>query len=38
MATALKSGTSRMRPQDWKSGDRLGVVEVIPRSGALKKW
>ncbi len=29
------AGTSRMRPQDWKSGDRLWVVEVIaPFGGA----
>ena len=25
----LERGTTRMRPQDWKSGDRLWVVEVI---------
>lgn len=31
----LAAGTSRMRPQDWKSGDRLWVVEVIaPFGGA----
>ncbi|MCC6889183.1 MAG: toxin-activating lysine-acyltransferase [Hyphomicrobiales bacterium] len=25
----LAAGTSRLRPQDWKSGERLWVVEVI---------
>lgn len=31
----LKVGTNRLRPQDWKSGDRLWVVEVIgPFGGA----
>ena len=31
----LASGTTRLRPQDWKSGDRLWVVEVIaPFGGA----
>jgi cytolysin-activating lysine-acyltransferase len=31
----LSAGTSRMRPQDWKSGDRLWAVEVIaPLGGA----
>jgi cytolysin-activating lysine-acyltransferase len=31
----LAAGTTRMRPQDWKSGDRLWVVEVIaPFGGA----
>ena len=27
------SATTRMRPQDWKSGDRLWVVEVIAPFG-----
>jgi cytolysin-activating lysine-acyltransferase len=31
----LKKGTNRLRPQDWKSGDLLWVVEVIaPFGGA----
>lgn len=31
----LAAGTPRLRPQDWKSGDRLWVVEVIaPFGGA----
>ena len=29
----LEKGTTRMRPQDWKSGDRLWVVEVIAPFG-----
>lgn len=29
----LVAGTTRMRPQDWKSGDRLWVVEVIAPFG-----
>jgi hemolysin-activating ACP:hemolysin acyltransferase len=32
------AGTSRMRAQDWKSGDRLWVVEVIARSAAPTRW
>jgi cytolysin-activating lysine-acyltransferase len=27
------AGNARMRPQDWKSGDRLWVVEVIAPFG-----
>ncbi len=31
----LAAGTTRLRPQDWKSGERLWVVEVIaPFGGA----
>lgn len=31
----LGAGTTKLRPQDWKSGDRLWVVEVIaPLGGA----
>ena len=31
----LAQGVSRLKPQDWKSGDRLWVVEVIsPFGGA----
>ena len=29
----LQRGTTRLRPQDWKSGDRLWVVEVIAPFG-----
>jgi cytolysin-activating lysine-acyltransferase len=29
----LAAGNARMRPQDWKSGDRLWVVEVIAPFG-----
>ena len=29
----LERGTLKMRPQDWKSGDRLWVVEVIAPFG-----
>ena len=31
----LSAGIGRMRPQDWRSGDRLWVIEVIaPFGGA----
>ena len=31
----LAAGTTRLRPQDWKSGDRLWIVEIIaPFGGA----
>ena len=29
----LLSGNARMRPQDWKSGDKLWVVEVLAPFG-----
>jgi cytolysin-activating lysine-acyltransferase len=29
----LAAGNARMRPQDWKGGDRLWVVEVIAPFG-----
>jgi cytolysin-activating lysine-acyltransferase len=29
----LAAGNARMRPQDWKSGDRLWLVEVIAPFG-----
>jgi cytolysin-activating lysine-acyltransferase len=29
----LAEGTSKLRPQDWTSGDRLWVVEVIAPFG-----
>jgi hemolysin-activating ACP:hemolysin acyltransferase len=33
----LLTGSARMRPQDWKSGDRLWIVEACPgpRSGMV---
>ncbi len=33
----LKAGTTRMRPQDWKSGDRLWMVEVIAPFGGAEE-
>jgi cytolysin-activating lysine-acyltransferase len=33
----LKTGTSRLRPQDWKSGDRLWVVEVVAPFGGVEE-
>jgi cytolysin-activating lysine-acyltransferase len=33
----LKAGTTRLRPQDWKSGDRLWVVEVIAPFGGAEE-
>jgi cytolysin-activating lysine-acyltransferase len=33
----LAAGTTRMRPQDWKSGDRLWVVEAIAPFGAAEE-
>ncbi len=30
----LAAGTSKLRPQEWNSGDRLWVVEVISPFGA----
>ncbi len=33
----LAAGTSRLRPQDWKSGDRLWVVEVIAPFGRAEE-
>ncbi len=29
----LKSGSARLRPQDWKSGDKLWIVEIIAPFG-----
>ena len=35
VAERLGQGTTKLRPQDWKSGDNLWVVEVIsPFGGA----
>jgi len=33
----LATGTTRMRPQDWKSGDRLWAVEVIAPFGGAEE-
>ena len=33
----LAAGTSRLRPQDWKSGDRLWVVEVVAPFGGAEE-
>jgi cytolysin-activating lysine-acyltransferase len=33
----LAAGTTRMRPQDWKSGDRLWVVEAIAPFGGAEQ-
>lgn len=33
----LAVGTTRLRPQDWKSGDRLWVVEVIAPFGGAEE-
>ena len=33
----LAAGTNRLRPQDWKSGDRLWVVEVIAPFGGAEE-
>ena len=37
MEERLAAGTSRLRPQDWKSGDRLWVVEVIAPFGGAEE-
>jgi cytolysin-activating lysine-acyltransferase len=33
----LAVGTTRLRPQDWKSGERLWVVEVIAPFGGAEE-
>jgi cytolysin-activating lysine-acyltransferase len=33
----LQAGVSRLRPQDWKSGDRLWVVEVLAPFGGAEE-
>jgi cytolysin-activating lysine-acyltransferase len=33
----LAAGTSRLRPQDWKSGDRLWVVEIVAPFGGAEE-
>ncbi len=37
VATRLAEGTSKLRPQDWKSGDNLWVVEVIAPFGGAEE-
>jgi cytolysin-activating lysine-acyltransferase len=34
VAGRLAQGITKLRPQDWKSGDQLWVVEVISPFGA----
>ena len=33
----LAQGTTKLRPQDWKSGDHLWVVEVIAPFGGAEE-
>ena len=33
----LMAGTTKLRPQDWKSGDKLWVVEVIAPFGGAEE-
>ena len=37
VAFSDSAGTTRLRPQDWKSGDRLWVVEVIAPFGGAEE-
>ncbi len=37
VAARLAEGTSKLRPQDWKSGDNLWVVEVIAPFGGAEE-
>ena len=37
VAARLGQGTSKLRPQDWTSGDRLWVVEVIAPFGGAEE-
>ena len=37
VSTRLAEGTSKLRPQDWKSGDSLWVVETIAPQPAPAK-
>ena len=34
VAERLAQGTTKLRPQDWKSGDHLWVVESLPRTAS----
>jgi cytolysin-activating lysine-acyltransferase len=33
----LMAGTTKLRPQDWKSGDKLWIVEVIAPFGGAEE-
>jgi cytolysin-activating lysine-acyltransferase len=37
VAARLSAGTSKLRPQDWKSGDNLWVVEAITPFGGAEE-
>ena len=37
VAERLAGGTTKLRPQDWKSGDQLWVVEVIAPFGGAEE-
>jgi hemolysin-activating ACP:hemolysin acyltransferase len=37
VAEYLSVGTTKLRPQDWKSGDKLWVVEVIAPFGGAEE-
>ena len=37
VAARLSQGTSKLRPQDWKSGDNLWVVETIAPFGGAEE-
>jgi cytolysin-activating lysine-acyltransferase len=37
VAERLAAGTTKLRPQDWKSGDKLWVVEVIAPFGGAEE-
>jgi cytolysin-activating lysine-acyltransferase len=37
VAVRLAEGTSKLRPQDWKSGDNLWVVEVVAPFGGAEE-
>ena len=36
-SSPLTAGTTKLRPQDWKSGDKLWVVEVIAPFGGAEE-
>jgi cytolysin-activating lysine-acyltransferase len=37
VSARLAEGTSKLRPQDWKSGDHLWVVETIAPFGGAEE-
>ena len=37
VAERLAEGTTKLRPQDWKSGDKLWIVEVIAPFGGAEE-